>query len=350
MTSWTLDVFDPAAGRVVALPLSGEVADLTLAPVDGADAIAVVLRCDGEPRACAELPVAAGQRAELRISPARPPHLFCRTGLATGQAPGLLAWPPDAKPAAIPRPRPPADRLDLALVIDATWQAGGPAGGRLLADAEEWAKLAGALAGLVAALAAGSVLRVAVLAFGDARLPHPAAADLQPSFVVAPAHGGFEAFDAAALAERLRRLPPSSGGDLVDAVAEGLAAARDLPWQNEHRKLVLLAGDSPGYSILHPAAAGAAAFARELDVDEVAASLFEEGIEIATLCAPPSSVLPAAKDFAAYTRSQYRRLASLPQWALGRDDLAAREATAKRLLGRPAWLARGPAAGIVGGA
>jgi hypothetical protein len=342
MSRWTLDVFDPEAGRITPLSLAAETTDLALLPIDGADAIFALLRCDGEPRCCAELPVAAGERAELRISLGRQPFL--------ASSGSLLLLPPVKPPPAPPQARPPGRGLDLALLIDATWQYSNPEQGgamRLLGDAEAWSRIASALTLLVAGLAFDPSTRVAVLGFGDAGLPHPAAADLQPAFVVAPAPRGFEPFDKAPLTERLRGLPPSSGGDLVDSVAEGLAATCELPWHPEHRKLVLLAGDSPGYSILHPAPGGAAAFARAADVDEIAAGLFERGIEIATHCAPAKGLQPAARQIFDYTRAQYRRLASLPGWALGMDDLSTPQAAARHLLGRPEWLARGAAAGIL---
>lgn len=224
--------------------------------------------------------------------------------------------------------------LDLALVIDGTTRAPSENGhGLLLSDAEAWASRVDQLTGFVDSLMPHfSDVRLAVSAFGDDP-PSPAkAVDLQPRYRLHPAASqlSLEPFASESrqdLRQRLLALPPTSGGDFVDAVADALAACRQLRWRPEARKLLVLLGDSPGHSILHPPPLGAGVLVRELDVDREAMRLHvEEGVEIITAYLEPSSSGWREIDFklqlVEFARAQYQRLASRPEMALTGSSLA----------------------------
>ena len=77
----------------------------------------------------------------------------------------------------------------------------------------------------------------------------------------------------------------------MDALADALAECASARWHPEARKLLVVTGDSPGYSILNPAPWGANAAVREKDVETVALDLHRKGVE-------GSSVrLPACQGF-----------------------------------------------------
>jgi len=123
-------------------------------------------------------------------------------------------------------------------------------------------------------------------------------------------------------------LRATDGGDFIDALADGLHRCAALPWRVDARKLVVVFGDSPGYSVLH-AGHGPVALAdgqlREYDVYQEAGALHDQNVEIATIFHSPSAEgLRDRTDFAAelvdYARDQYLRLASQPAWSLTSPD------------------------------
>lgn len=252
-----------------------------------------------------------------------------------------------------------AERIDLVFLVDLTTRTAREVEGRtdpelwlLLGNTPEWQAHIADLAAFAEGLAAGGGvdLRTGVLGFGDTLPTGASAADLTPAAppVVPPEAHRRELlpFDKAELQRRLRELPPTTGADFVDALAQGLAAARELPWRDDARRLLLLVGDSPGYSITRPAPRGADVQIRSHDVDTEAARLARErSVELLTLyhALPPGlplRELPHVPPFLAHAEAQYRRLAAHPDWAWtvgGFDpDLAAEAVRAA-----PALLARG---------
>lgn len=344
MISLSLDALDPHTLEGSPLAVSRPSKPIQLLPFPGATGIRTTLRADTLAIACAEMPTPLGRPVTFEVTTGDRPTLKRTDG---GE---IFYLPAESVPAHEPKRLPPAAALDLVLIIDATWLASSPGGApiRLLADREAWNKVSSQLLSLAAGLAATSPLRVAVISFGDHRPPFPVAADLFPAFLLNPpaTEVAFETYDPGRLGQTLERLEPCAGGDFVDGLAEALAASATLPFHPDHRRLVLVAGDSPGYSIDIPAPMRAAAFSRALDVDTAALHLHEKNIEIATLWSPATLPEPVSRDAIAlrrFAQEQYRRLASLPQWALEMQHPIG--PAAARLQERPDVLARGFALG-----
>ena len=296
----------------------------------------------------AEIPADGGELVPL--------HLARVDGEPSIDCPGrpILRLPPDVTHAPTsPVEIPAADApLDLALVIDATARLGDAVPGLLLADAEAWAAEVDRLLELVGRLVSHrSGARMSVLAFGDETPSQARSAELLPRYVLhpSPEERGFTPFDLAELRARLLNLPPTPGADFIDALADALAATSSLRWRAEARKVVLVWGESPGHSILHPPPPGADVQVRERDVDHEALRLFERGVEIATIYREAEregiGEIAWKQRLVKLARSQYRRLASRPENAfeaarleaargaqsLERTDVLGREAAWGRL-------------------
>jgi hypothetical protein len=267
----------------------------------------------------------------------------------------VLLLPAEEANAPLPplRPAIKARQLDVALLVDGTTRAGATA---LLSDRERWRTHAEQLQALTTGLttAMKADLRVAVIAFGDGPLPAASAPDLRPAYHLDPLEPEQRALrpsDPNQLHSRLLALRPTSGGDFVDALADALAACRGLRWRNGARKLLVVTGDSPGYSILRPAPWGSDAQVRENDVDVEAAALHRLGVEIVTLYHAPvtePATFELVRPFAEHARAQYLRLAARP--GLCFDAAAFDPAAAVRALtSRVPALGRGASPGIVGG-
>ncbi|HET9768298.1 MAG TPA: hypothetical protein VFS60_15700, partial [Thermoanaerobaculia bacterium] len=204
--------------------------------------------------------------------------------------------------------------LDLALVVDGTARHG---------SAEERTAHAAKLVALARELATRwPECRAALIAFADQPAPHLAAKDLIPLYHLFPADGemALQAFDAAQLEADLRAVPATFGGDFVDALADALAAAARLRWRPDARKVLVVSGDSPGHSVLHPLRRGADIGVRARDIDTEASRLHRSGVETVTIYLQP----PAEKglydvEFKRHlllaAQAQYARLASLPEYA-----------------------------------
>lgn len=251
------------------------------------------------------------------------------------------------------RPSLKARQLDLALLVDGTTRAGANA---LLAERETWRahaeKLVALAEGLTETMKAD--LRVAVIAFGDRPLPAASALDLGPAYHLDPAEPEERALrpvDRRQFHSRLLALRPTSGGDFVDALADALAACRQLRWRNGSRKVLVVTGDSPGYSIGRPAPWGCDAQVREHDVDVEAAALHRQGIEIVTLYHPPA-VEAATRGFMGpfveHTRAQYRRLAARPDLCCEAAELDP-ALIVRALTRRVPAIGRGASPGILSG-
>ena len=203
--------------------------------------------------------------------------------------------------------------------------------------------------------------RLAVIAFGDEPPPPGVyAPDLVPAYHLRslpdhrPEHLLVQ-MSHEVLSEWLRaRLRSTPGGDFVDALADALAAARRLQWGDERRHLLILIGDSPGHSTIHPVPMGGDALPRGADVDSEAARLHRDHrVEILTLYHPPpatlASPLPETQQaLLDHAREQYRRLASEPRLSFTTADFDPGRAAAT-LLERRLPLGRGPAWGLLRG-
>jgi len=224
--------------------------------------------------------------------------------------------------------------LDIAIVVDGTlrnWTPPDPAAhpaprSPYLLDAKEelWNSHVDKLLTFVKEIAAGRDWQTAVLAFGDQQPPPGlSAANLRVNYRIHPPAANertLQTCDFDALRKRLISLPATSGCDFVDALADALAACADLHWRPRARKMIVLTGDSPGFSILHPLPKAADLCVRERDVDTTVAALHHLGVEVVTIYHAPSQALaletiPFQRELLAAVRSQYIRLASLPEMA-----------------------------------
>jgi hypothetical protein len=255
-------------------------------------------------------------------------------------------------------PRDEGTPLDLVLLIDGTLRWFRPPEGEAKGEARwvseqllgararsVWRSFQEELVALVAELCARHPdARCAALAFGDATPPLATAADLKADYVLFPPSPRLRTLDLAGLRRELAAIPPTSGGDFVDELAEGLRACAQLHWRQSARKLLLLVGDSPGESVDHPAPTGASARPRKLDVDHEVAELHRRGVELGTVYVEPPAdaglqALGPQASLLRYARDQYQRLASWPGWAFLAPPFEGPKA-AEALLVRPAVLAR----------
>ncbi len=267
----------------------------------------------------------------------------------------VLRLPVEDANAPLPPLRPAyrARQLDVALLVDGTTRDGTTA---LLANRERWRAHADQLVALIAGLteAMKADLRVAVMAFGDRPVPAASAPDLRPAYHLDPAEPEertLRPLDAGQLQSRLFSLRPTSGGDFVDALADALATCRGLRWRNGARKLLVVTGDSPGYSIRRPAPWGGDAQVRENDVDVEAAALHRLGVEIVTLyhaAAIEAATFEFVRPFVEHAQMQYLRLASRPGLCFEAGKLDP-PAAVSALTSRVPTRGRGASPGVLGG-
>lgn len=252
----------------------------------------------------AEVPAFSGETVRFRIR-------LNATGELEVECPERPLWQLQNKPVDEPLYEQPLiidDQhagIDLAIVVDATTryfpqENNRPAQALLLANKEHWGAHVEKLCRFAETLRAGRELRTAVLAYGDQQAQSITAKDLQPGFLLYPEDAStrkslLREVNAQQLQTQLLAIPPSSGGDFVDALADALAACNELRWNDEARKWILITGDSPGFSTTQPIPAGDACV-RLLDVDTQKLCLQRKGIELLTLYhSPPDSDLQALK-------------------------------------------------------
>lgn len=342
--------------RTLPLDAVGSRCEVRLRCLPGASGIHLALEVDGTLRRRAEIVARSGDVVTLEVELLAGGVL----DLASESGP-LLDLPPDDRfgPAPVFRPASVERGLDLAIVVDGTMRsfdsgeqaAAAPRSKPLLEIAAQREALAERLIGFVAALGADS-LRGSVMAFGDEPLDDATAADLRPLYHLDPARGDERALrpmGSEDLRDALTRLRPTPGADLVDALADALAACLELGWRPDARKLVLVVGDSPGHSLLEPAPWGCDARARRCDVDIEASRLGGRGIEIVTIySAPPRQAVdyfdPSLRLIFQHAREQYQRLASTPEFAFELGELEPQGAAAT-VAAWTDWLARGAAWG-----
>jgi hypothetical protein len=314
--------FDPkgASLRSHPLPLSGpgSICSVRLRSLPGASGVHVVLTNGEGVLLRAEIAAESDERVEVDV------EWQVGSGWRLASAGRRVLYLPseDAHEPVPPfKPLYKTRQLDVALVVDGTLRSVVETPPLLLADRERWGRHAAELAGLVERLAGAmhADARTAVIAFGDRPLPWNGAFDLRPAYHLHPPTAEARLLrreEPGQLLSRLAELPATSGGDLVDGLADALAACQDLRWRNAARKILVLTGDSPGYSILQPAPRGADAQTRERDVDVEAKELHGRGIEILVIHhgpGPETARLESLRGFLEHTRTQYLRLASRPE-------------------------------------
>lgn len=356
-----LRAYDPDAGQATAHPLpldgAGAACTVTVRTLPGASGLHLAFVEDGEVRQRVEIGAEGDEEVRVHVERDEEGQLHLAS---TGRQLLTLPADPHYEPPLPLRPTAAEGGLDLALVVDGTVRAFAKESGRLellLDDRKRWRRHVGQLMAWLGELTrdAGEV-RLALLAFGDQAPPRTSALDLRPAYLLYPEDPRQRDLRAEPLADlegRLLALPASSGGDFVDALGDALKACGELRWREEARKILLVTGDSPGHSLLHPAPWGADAGVRHHDVEHQALDLHRRtglGLEIATLYHD----LPvesghydlATRRFLDHARDQYRRLASRPEtaWLASTFDPEAAAATLRTPL--PA-LGRGPCLGVV---
>ena len=357
MFSLRVVTFPAAVPDEIVLPLDGpgSACSVQLSCLPGASGLHLVLLRETEVVLRAEVLAESGETVtvELEARAERELRLW---------SPGrtIFTLPPDNRyePLA-PLCTMPADGgLDLVFVLDGTTrhfakgEKGGAVADLLLDRKEEWKEQADRLTRFAEGLSQGvREPRFAVLAFGDSMPPGAVASDLAPRYHVYPSEEerGFLPLDPPRLQAALEQVPSTPGGDFVDALADALHACRRLRWRRDVRKMIVIYGDSPGHSVLHPLRKGADVCARALDVDTEIWQLHREGVEVATIYCDPAAelrlqALEFRRDLLSGARAQYSRLASLPGMAFEASSFIP-ERAAEALRSPEAIIARGAALG-----
>jgi hypothetical protein len=320
----TLDTVDPQTGKVTAMDIEAQDA-VRLQAMEGASALQIRLREAGSLVFVGELALSAGERVTVSLK-RDPLRVDCGDRPVFHLSPAQLEDFPILLPLE-------TRAAEIVFLIDGTSlhptsaeALGQPA--RLLGT-PEWEQLSGswmpALSELGRRFPDG--IRTAVFAFGD--FPMPAVSP--GSYLLHPAESErkLRRLGPEGALKELRRLPSCSGGDFVDALAEGLEACQHVGWWQNARKLVIVVGDSPGYSLMD-AGKGvldlADARSRTRDVMDEGFRLHTAGIEIATVLLAEGlerleQISENAEKLVAHTHRQYQELASIPAWALSSRHL-----------------------------
>lgn len=356
-------VADAASGRVVDHPLTLDkegACELWMDPAPGAQAIEAAIHEDGALQALAEIETRPEEPAPLRLQRLE----GGRWRIGSERAVRTLPLEGRASPRLLRRA---ADGpLQLFFLIDATARRVVAEGDRFstvplltASRSAAWDDCVEALCGFAGALAAPHpTWRASVLAYGDTSDDlDDVTRELRPDWAVYPEREEDrlpKPGDLADLDRRLTAIPPTPGGDFVDALAEGMQACADAAMRDPSRKVLVIFGDSPGHEVSSDVPPFADAQLRSCDVDEQAARLFELGFEIVTIYNDRGDVDPQGqafqtRDWSAYlefARRQYARLAGIPAWAFERSRFDPEEA-ARRLLERPVVIGRGACPGIL---
>lgn len=246
----------------------------------------------------------------------------------------ILVLPADARHAALPPIYPSArPELDLYFVVDGTTrgvakkasqdvdpakqlEAAQPA--LLLDQSKEWEEHVRKLALLVDNFQQRySDLRTGVLAFGDREIEGIEAGDMKPKYWLTPGPGSrtLQVHAAERLRQTLLDLRATPGGDFVDALGDALHAVARVGWRPDARKIAVVVGDSPGFSLLQPPPLYSDGLVRRFDVLAEAEALHRQGIELATIYHSPIGSI-SAEPYLDYAKIQYRRLASHDGYSL----------------------------------
>jgi hypothetical protein len=327
---------------------------IQLAGVEGATAVDLELVDEGgAPRLRAEIECHRAEPFTVRIGQGREGRLLLE---CPGHRVRLVPIDSGLELRLPLRPQREATRLDLVVVVDGTTRVMAPEDdGRredrplLLADSKRWAELVGSLIEIAEGLCSHHEdMCCAVLAFGDHRLNGVSEPGLDPRYLLSPSSREQMRLDRLSMHELeagLRMLEPTPGLDQVDALAEALEACLGLPWREGSRRIAVVLGDSPGYSLLRPAPVGADVNLRGIDVDTAALALHDTQVEIVTIHHGPLPESTAGdaghqRELIEHCRTQYRSLATLGSLAVTAQQLDP-AALVARLMEGPELIARG---------
>jgi hypothetical protein len=362
----TVDVIDRRTGSIqraeISLAEETGCAEIRLELTPGASAVQVTVRDNNAIAESIEVPAQPGEqvcvefrrdsRGKVRASAPNRDFLV----LPDEEPPDpLLLRPPDTK------------ELDLVVLVDGTCthplkDSTGNKGvlEYLLAPAlaQTWQEIANLMMEFVSRIEERyPKLWMMTVAFGDEPMPMLSNTLLLPSYLVYPVDPDRRILGpamAGQLATQLRRLPYTPGGDYVDALADGLRACEKASWRQNSRKLLLLFGQSPGYSMLEESDGITNLLPRKACIEEEIAALHHKGVEVITIFHHP----PEADDLYGVnrpdvinrSRQQYEWLASLPGWSNSTSDFNVEKLAAAWLDPLVTVIARGPSPGILVGA
>jgi hypothetical protein len=389
--TFSIDVIDGGSlalrNKELALSQPGE-CRLSLTCVDGASAILVLLRRDGVVETQAEIDSQGGECTSFTVRRTDRDRLY----VECDDKHRILLLAPHDPPCLPFLPHTASKRLDLAFLIDGTTlertqieevaePESGPAEKRksrgqtaesrqllgnalrpLIGRGSSWKAIVrdrlGAFARAMAAKYPDT--RFSVVAFGDhCQTTLNDGSDLKPSYLIDPESSDQRRFRALAIdrvENVLLNVRPTPGFDFVDGLADGMHACEEIGWREGARKILLVFGGSPGYSLLDPIRDSVLgpqfldAQVRVRDVDEQAGDLFKRGVEIVTVfheieSAAEVSGLAEAEQYIKQTRQQYTRLASLEGWVYTTNEFGPNRAEEICAM-RPAILGRGACYGI----
>jgi hypothetical protein len=311
-----IKVFDPASREEVWREVDTGV-EFHLRPAPGATSIHVLIRVGEENCLRAEVRSPSADLIPMRIlQDAGKIDISADSGSRVYYLPLAAKYDPP-KPILMPQ----SQKIDILYLLDGTARALKEKEPR-----EAWTALVNQLLGFAQqAKNGGRDLRLGMIAFGDDPLDEladsvefPFKYKLRPSQI--RDYRPLQDYTIDQVRADMLKLEYTSGGDMVDALAEGLGHAQEAGWRLDAKKVVLLAGDSPGYSILHPPEASGISHAdvriRKTDVDDRAGQLYEKGVVVLTLCLAESGANKPS-GWVDYTHDQYRRIAAMPSfgWA-----------------------------------
>ncbi len=358
----TVDVIDAATGSIHAVPVAldgdtnaGEIR-LELAP--GASSVQVVARNEARVEAWIEVPAQPGEQVsiEFRRMPDGELRAFSRNR-------EFLVLPGEEPPQPLLFSPPRTDELDLLILVDGTCMHPRKVRGAEVVTLEYllgpdmtdiWEGIAVRLMDFVSHTASKyTKLWAMAAAFGDEAMPMLSNELLKPRYLVHPAIPSARKLEPCTpdqLMQQLRRLPPTSGGDFVDGLADGLRAAGQARWRQSSRKLLLVFGQSPGYSVFDTNDDMTNLLVRKVCVEEETAALHRMGVEIVTLFHDPPEAAELYRtelpELFQRVRDQYQSLASLREWSCAGPEIDASR-LASAWLNPPAVLARGPSPGLL---
>jgi hypothetical protein len=353
----TVDVVDRGAGTIQRAPVEFDqttnAAQIRLELTPGASSVQVVARDNGTVLSWIEVPAQPGEQMtiEFRRSPNGRVRAFSLTR-------DYLILPDEEPPAPLLiKPRQ-TDQLDLIVLVDGTCLHPDSENALtyLLAPetSEAWHAVVGGIEQFVGRIAEKyPKLWATAMAFGDEPMSMLANNLLKPTYLVYPPSPGnrrLESITPGQLGQRLQSLPPTPSGDFVDGLADGLQACQQTTWRENSRKLVLVFGQSPGYSVLDATDDMTNLLIRKTCLEEEVAALYHKGVEIVTIFHEPSEAEERYKtdlpDVLQRAREQYRSLASLRTWSCVSPNVDLRN-LASQWIDPPVLIARGPSPGLL---
>lgn len=294
-----------------------DVINLTLSSLRGSQGLHLVLANDnGETIRRAEIETSANETIDVQVT-----HCNHVLTLATSKQHTIRYLPNDQKYNSVNAFKPKLDtqKLDILILIDATMRQDN----QFSIESEPFIhSLNEKLQNFIESLhEKHSEINLSLMLFGDKKILHidKDTLDLSPKNIYDYPLGTeeFIPWNKDELEESLKNLKGIHGADYIDALAESLEKINtsERYWRNDARRLLLVIGNSPGFSLLNPAplvnGIGFNAAIRHCDVESQTKALHKQEVEIITLYVKESSEIRGDfKSIVDYTQKQYKNLAS----------------------------------------